>query len=131
MRHENERICNEIHLKYKNKMLLLRQEMENKRKDEIRKIQEKKDAAIAELTSKHTNKYADIKAYYMDITNTNLDIINQLKEELNEAKDDDNRMQKQKMDATEKNNEVVEPLTKASEEVKQLSIVKVKYDKTL
>ena len=56
-------------------MLHLRQEMENKRKSEIKKIQEKKDAAISELTKKHTDKYTAIKAYYNEITNTNLDII--------------------------------------------------------
>jgi molecular chaperone GrpE (heat shock protein) len=50
IRSEFERISNEIHMKYKHKMLYLRQEMENLRKSEIKKIQEKKDAAIAELT---------------------------------------------------------------------------------
>jgi hypothetical protein len=43
LRQDFERISNEIHLKFKHKMLNLRQEMENKRKDEIKKIQEKKD----------------------------------------------------------------------------------------
>jgi len=37
-------------------------------------IQEKKDIAIKELTNKHTKKYAEIKNYYQEITNTNLDI---------------------------------------------------------
>lgn len=128
VRQEFERICNEIHMKYKHKMLYLRQEMENKRKNQIKKIQEKKDQAIAELTKKHTDKYTAIKAYYNEITNTNMDIIKQLKEDLNEAKKEDNKQQKQKMDQQEENNQVVEPLTQASEEVERLQKKKLKHD---
>ena len=79
-------------------MLNLRQEMENKRKNEIKKIQEKKDQAIDELTKKHDQKYLDIKNYYTEITNTNLDIIKQLKDELIDARKDNGEKQKQKMD---------------------------------
>mmetsp|Transcript_8675 Transcript_8675/g.14714 ORF Transcript_8675/g.14714 Transcript_8675/m.14714 type:complete len:82 (-) Transcript_8675:613-858(-) len=81
-------------MKYKHKMLYLRQQMENKRKEEIKKIQEKKDAAIAELTLKHRDKYTAIKAYYNEITNTNLDVIKQHKDTLAEAKKEDSEKQK-------------------------------------
>lgn len=47
----------------------LRGEMENKRKHQIRMIQEKKDLAIKELTMKHAKKYTEIKNYYTEITN--------------------------------------------------------------
>ena len=56
----------------------LRTEMENKRKNLIKQIQDKKDLAISDLTAKHDNKYRDIKNYYTIITNQNLDIIKQL-----------------------------------------------------
>jgi hypothetical protein len=56
-------------------MLLLREEMERKRKAMIQQIENKKNLAIKELTSKHAKKYSDIKNYYQEITNTNLDII--------------------------------------------------------
>lgn len=75
MRSEYERIGNEISTKFKHKMLLLREEMEKKRKAAIQQIETKKNLAIRELTSKHARKYADIKSYYQEITNTNLDII--------------------------------------------------------
>lgn len=45
-------------------MLLLRQDMEKRRKAEIAKIEAKKDDAIKELTAKHASKYAAIKEYY-------------------------------------------------------------------
>jgi len=86
---EFERIGNEISTKYKHKMLLLREEMEKKRKQAIIMIEAKKNHAIRDLTAKHAKKYADIKAYYQEITNTNLDIIKQLKDELSDARKED------------------------------------------
>lgn len=56
-------------------MLLLREEMERKRKAQIQQIENKKNEAIKALTQKHSKKYNDIKNYYQEITNTNLDII--------------------------------------------------------
>jgi len=66
-------------------MLLLRNEKERKRKLEIERIEGKKNDAIRALTKKHENKYADIKEYYSEITNTNMDIIKQLKDDLIDA----------------------------------------------
>lgn len=128
MRSEFERIANEISLKFKHKMLLLREEMERKRKMMILQIETKKNSAIKELTSKHARKYADIKNYYQEITNTNLDIIKQLKDELSDAKKEDTTKQKQKMDQEEANKQIVEPLQKASEELKQLTKKKMKHN---
>lgn len=91
-------------------------------------IELKKNQAIKELTGKHEQKYKDIKAYYQEITNTNLDIIKQLKDELSDARKEDTMMQKKKLDQEEANKQIVEPLTKASEEVKVLTKQKIKHD---
>jgi len=45
-------------------MLLLREDMEKKRKAAIAMIEAKKNQAIKELTGKHSKKYDEIKAYY-------------------------------------------------------------------
>lgn len=66
-------------------MLLLRQDKEKRRKTEIERIEGKKNDAIRALTKKHEQKYADIKEYYSEITNTNMDIIKQLKDDLADA----------------------------------------------
>ena len=66
-------------------MLLLRHDMEKKRKAEIMRIELKKNDAIKKLTTKHSGKYGAIKEYYSEITNTNLDIIKQLKDDLADA----------------------------------------------
>jgi hypothetical protein len=57
MRSEYERIGNEISTKFKHKMLLLREEMERKRKQAIAMIEAKKNLAIKQLTEKHAKKY--------------------------------------------------------------------------
>jgi len=85
IRKEYERISQEIQTRFKHKMLLLRNEKERKRKLEIERIEGKKNDAIRALTKKHENKYADIKEYYSEITNTNMDIIKQLKDDLIDA----------------------------------------------
>lgn len=79
-------------------MLLVREEMERKRKALIHQIENKKNAAIKELTSKHAKKYNDIKNYYQEITSTNLDIIKSLKDELSDTRKEDAAKQKQRMD---------------------------------
>lgn len=56
-------------------MLLLRNDKERKRKQEIERIEGRKNEAIRALVKKHENKYLDIKDYYSEITNTNMDII--------------------------------------------------------
>lgn len=82
IRKEAERIANEIQVKYKNKMDLLRINMEKKRKIEIAKIEAKKNDAIAALKAKHDKKYQDIKDYYNEITRTNMDMITTLRSDL-------------------------------------------------
>lgn len=78
IRQEHERIANEIKMKYTHKMLLLRKDMEDKRKALISQIEEKKKKAIEDLIKKHKNNYDRIKTYYNEITNTNMDIIKQV-----------------------------------------------------
>lgn len=70
---------------------MLRNEKENLRKQETKKIRERKDAAIAELTQKIKVKYEEIRNYYSEITNTNLEMINELKKELHSNKLDDGK----------------------------------------
>ena len=50
IRSDHERVCNEIQIKYKNKMLELRNREVKKRKDAIRRIEDKKNASIKAST---------------------------------------------------------------------------------
>src|SRR5947209_5070522 len=84
-----ERRANDVKRKYDLKMQKLRTEMEDARAHLIKQIEDKKDAAIKDLTLKHQKKYAEIKSYYSDITATNLDLIKQLKGQINDLQKQD------------------------------------------
>jgi hypothetical protein len=98
-------------------MKMLRIEKEKHRKDETKKIRERKDAAIAELTQKVSQKYDDIKFYYQEITNTNLEMISGLKKELHREKVDNDAQHRAMQEEQDQNDAVVKPLQEASDEV--------------
>lgn len=129
IRHEHTRITNEIKMKYTHKMLLLRKEMEDKRKRRIMKIEAKKNKAIKDLIDRHDRKYLKIKNYYQEITNTNLDVIKQLKEELQEVRKDDQQKYKDYIEQRNRNNHFKIPLNAITEEVKRLEEKKKKFTK--
>ena len=125
-RKEFERISNEIQLNFKHKMFLLRSEMDAKRKDEILKIEVKKNEVIKLLTAKHEQKYDAIKSYYAEITNTNLDMIRQLKDDLTDAKKDDNYVKIDFRAASDRNAEIKGPYDAA---IARCLVLKVQGDK--
>lgn len=129
IRQEHERIANEIKMKYTHKMLLLRKDLEEKRKALIAQIETEKDKAIEDLINRHDQNYAKIKSYYQEITNTNLDVIKQMKDDLADVRKDDQQKYKDLLEQKKINNKMSEPLKAIEEEVKALRIKKVKFDK--
>lgn len=79
LRQDYERNIKELHSKYEKKMKQVRQDLELRRKNEIHEIEERKNAHINELIKKHDQAFAEIKAYYNDITANNLELIKSLK----------------------------------------------------
>lgn len=129
IRQEHERIANEIKMKYTHKMLLLRKEMEDKRKAMILQIEAKKDKAIDDLIKRHDQNYTKIKSYYQEITNTNLDVIKQMKDDLADVRRDDQQKYKDLIEQKKINSRMSEPLKQIDQEVKALREKKVKFDK--
>lgn len=95
--------------------------MDNKRKKEIERIEDKKNKAIEELVKMHEKKYNDIKNYYQEITNTNMDVIQQLKSDLLETRKEDTAKQRQRSDQEDQNKQVEGPLKEAEEEKQRLT----------
>ena len=120
IRKEAERISNEIQLKYKNKMALLRANMEKKRKVEIAKIEAKKNQDIEALKNKHAKKYADIKEYYSEITRTNMDMITTLRQDLRNQIGQQNKANKDKAIQEAANNDIVKPYEALQKEIAHL-----------
>ena len=57
----------------------LREDLELRRKIEIKEIEERKNKQIQTLMRNHEKAFGDIKNYYNDITLNNLALINTLK----------------------------------------------------
>lgn len=95
--------------------------MDNKRKKEIERIEDKKNKAIEDLVKMHEKKYNDIRNYYLEITNTNMDVIQQLKSDLLETRNEDTAKQKQRSDQEDANRQVEGPLKEAEEEKQRLT----------
>ena len=102
--------------------------MDEKRKIECRKIEDKKNEAIAQLKNKHEKKYADIKEYYTAITKTNLDLIRTLRGDLKLEKAKDNQANKERLVEEQNNKQVVGPTEQISKEVNQLEKEKILHE---
>jgi len=129
LREDFERQAREIESKYEKKMRSLRDELELRRKNEIHEIEERKNGQINQLMKNHEKAFADIKNYYNDITLNNLALINSLKEQIEDMKKKEERMEKEMAEVQQQNRKLVEPLSKARENVTELQRQLTNYRK--
>jgi chromosome segregation ATPase len=73
--------------KYEHKLTKLKEELELKLKVEIHEIEERKNQHINELMKNHEAAFAELKAYYNDITRENLGLIKAQQEEIDNIND--------------------------------------------
>ena len=83
---------------------------------------------IKELTLGHEKKYAEIKHYYLEITNTNMEIIKQLKEDLADAKATEATKNKDFKEQQAESQKITVPLNEAQRETEQLLKKQIKYE---
>lgn len=129
LRQEFERQVRELQLKYEKKMKTLRDELELRRKAEVHEIEERKNEHINELMNKHAKSFAEIKAYYNEITTNNLDLIRTLKEEVDMMKKKEAKNEKLMFEIAQENKRLSEPLTNALNQVEQLRSELANYEK--
>merc|ERR1719217_1536932 len=91
-----------------------------KRKMQIAKIEEAKNAHIQRVMTKNQKDFLEIKVYYQEITTSNLDLIKRLKEEHSEIKKRENADAKQMFDLEQRNKQLKEPLKRAHQDVERL-----------
>jgi len=128
-RQEYERRALDVKEKYDLKLKKLRAEMEEARAHRIRQIEERKDAAIKDLTNKHNKKYQDIKSYYADITATNLDLIKQLKSQINNLEKQEEHDKKVLAQIEAEQKKLQDTLKALNEEIKALAEEQKDYEK--
>ncbi|XP_075289464.1 dynein regulatory complex subunit 4 isoform X2 [Opisthocomus hoazin] len=124
-----ERQVKEIEAKYTQKMEMLRDKLDLRRKTEIHEVEERKNSQINELMRNHEKAFNDLKNYYNDITLQNLTLINLLKEQMEEMKKKENHLEKEKADVLLQNKQLKEPLQQAEEQVSELQKKLARYDK--
>ncbi len=115
--------------RYEQKIALLRDELELRRRVEIHEIEEKKNEHINALIRKHDEAFALMKTYYNKITTNNLELIRTLKEELASMKQNDERNEKLMFDISQFNDRMQGPLEEAQREVAQLQQQLQAYEK--
>ncbi|OPJ78285.1 dynein regulatory complex subunit 4 isoform X1 [Patagioenas fasciata] len=123
-----ERQMKEIEAKYNKKMLVLRDELDLRRKTEIHEVEERKNSQISELMRNHEKAFSDIKNYYNDITLKNLALITLLKEQMEEMKKRETKLEKEKADALLQNKQLKESLQQTQEQVFELQKKLAHYD---
>jgi len=129
LRQDFERRAKDVKDKYDLKMKKLRAEMEEARAHRIRQIEERKDAAIKDLTNKHNKKYQDIKSYYADITATNLDLIKQLKGQITDLEKQDEHDKKVLAQIEGEQKKLQDALKALNDEIKALAEEQKDYEK--
>lgn len=129
MRDELFRTSKEMQKKYEKKMDLLRDDLELRRKIEIKEVEERKNKQIHTLMKNHEKAFGDIKNYYNDITLNNMALINSLKEQVEDMKRKGERDEKLMAEIRAENKSLVEPLAKARVDLVDLKKQLTNYTK--
>lgn len=133
IRREFERKGKELQKKFDKKMKEVRTRLETQRKRQTQRIEENKNAHIARLMNEHEEAFAQIKAYYHDITHNNLDVIKGLKEDVQELTQKAAKDQKKYDKIKRQNTRMIQPLKKALADVEYLrkQVKEYKKDKSV
>ncbi|KAG5192937.1 component of dynein regulatory complex [Tribonema minus] len=127
LRAEFERKASEVHKNFERRMKVVRERLEARRKGETAAIEERKNAHIERLMKAHERAFADIKAYYNDITHNNLDLIKSLKEEVAEMRRREQADERQMFAVAQENRRMSEPLRRARGDVDRLRLELERY----
>ncbi|XP_031366964.1 dynein regulatory complex subunit 4 [Apis dorsata] len=98
---ENEAI--ELEQKYEYKLTSQYEALTLKHRMEMTEVEERKNTQITNLIKNHEVAFAEMKAYYNDITLNNLSLIKSMKEQMDEMRNNEERMKKQVRELTIEN----------------------------
>jgi T-lymphocyte triggering factor len=115
--------------RYEQKLTLLRDELDLRRRVEVHEVEEKKSEHLNALIRQHEEQYAELKDYYNQITTNNLELIRSLKEEIGSMKRNDEHNEALMYDIERENQNLAEPLEHARKEVAELQQQLQSYEK--
>jgi len=120
LRQEYDRKARDMQLKYDLRMKTIREEMHQKRRSQITKIEEAKTAHIQRVMAKNAKDFMDIRVYYKDITESNLDSIRHLRDDHQLLKKNEIADSKKMHELDQRNRGLREPFNKAKQDVERL-----------
>lgn len=131
LRQEFERKQEDLKKNYEKKFKTVREMCDERRKEDIARIESKKTKHIQTLMAKHKAEFEKIKGYYRDTSHGNLDLIKTLKEEVGDMKKKEQGVQKEVSDISRLNKKLTKPLKKNRELLEDLKRKLEVYQKDL
>ncbi|EPY33999.1 trypanin-like protein [Angomonas deanei] len=102
--------------------------MDRARREEIDKIEKRKEQHATELRDMHERTFKEMKDYFGEITSNNLETIRTLKDEVYARKRTETHNQKAMYEVALRNKKLTEPLAKAQKQKKDLETELEDYD---
>jgi len=109
-----------LRAKYDQREKSLREDLDLRHRVEIHEVEERKNLHINQLLRGHEEAFAEIKAYYNNITRANLELISTLKAQIAEANEKQAANQRLMVEIAEENKRLSGPLQRATAELHSL-----------
>ena len=119
----------ETKAKYDEKISILRNELELRRRAELHEIEENINEHINEMTRKHDEAYREMKTYFNSITSNNLGLIRSLTEQIANMKQQDANNEKLMFEIEKENEDLNGPLEEVKRDVADLQQELHNYEK--
>eukprot|EP00760_Papus_ankaliazontas_P015643 PhM_4_TR16636/c0_g1_i1/m.60072/K19942/GAS8; growth arrest-specific protein 8 len=126
---DHDRMLRDVQKKFEQKLVVLRDELDLRRRAEIHDLEERKNEHINELLRRHQAAFLEMKKYYNEITANNLDLIKCLKDEISSMKKNEEHNENLMYEIAQENKGLNVPLTDARKVVEELRAQLHNYDK--
>lgn len=120
LRQQFEDSMTELKNRCEQRLQQLEYDLELRRKVEIHEVEERKNQHINDLIKNHKKAFAQMKAYYNDITSGNLKLIKNLQKKVEELKERANNNKKLLFEYVLENQKLSKPLSEVSNEINDL-----------
>jgi len=120
LRQEFRATLDALRAKYEGRLASLREDLTLRHRVEVHEVEERKNLHLNQLLRAHDQAFAEIKAYYNNITRANLELITTLKAQVAEANEKQAANQRLMLEIAEENKRLSGPLQRATAELHSL-----------
>jgi len=120
LRQEFRATLDALRAKYEGRLASMREDLTLRHRVEVHEVEERKNLHLNQLLRAHEQAFAEIKAYYNNITRANLELITTLKAQVAEANEKQAANQRLMLEIAEENKRLSGPLQRATAELHSL-----------